>query len=327
MAHDLFSDTQDRSYLDYSKSVLGHLGEYYPNPLVVLQREITLSMDQGEMQHAENLLQDYERLSPGDPSILVDRARLEEMKGDLDAANRLLREAAATTPLSWSTRYKATSLAIRVGDVKTARNHIADALKLTPGNTLVLGQSGLVELLYGDLDLAISTYGKLLSRKRHRSYLVNLGLAMMLKERYDEAREKFVSALELQPGHRVAMLNLADVEMALGNREAALALYGEILNAQRASGSADAYGRMVEAQCLAHLGMKGEAVRMTLMALLRSEGDPEVAYQASLVYALAGDNESALVNAQAAIEGGMDKRWFSLPAFSSTSLPAMLGKE
>ena len=44
--------------------------------------------------------------------------------------------------------------------------------------------------------------------------------------------------------------------------------------------------------------------------------DPEILYAASLVYAVAGERESALVTAQRALEKGMQPRWFSIPAFA-----------
>jgi serine/threonine-protein kinase len=319
LAHDLFTDTDDTVYLDRSAELIDRLRLYHPNPTVVLQREITLATDRGEIGRAEQLLGRLTELSPGDPAVLMTQSRLAELRGDLTGATRLILEAAAVSPLPWKIRYRATTLAIRSGDVEAAQTHIAEVLKLTPDNTLVQGQSGLVELLYGDVDRAIGIYKQLLERKQHRSYRVNLGLALMLKESFQDARDEFARALDLQPEHRVAMLNLADAEMALGNRKRALDLYRNILELQqRRSGSGDASDKMVKAQCLAHLGQYSLAIEHTLGALTEALGDPEIAYQAALVYALAGEYESALVNARVALQGGMDSRWFKLPAFSNT---------
>ena len=74
---------------------------------------------------------------------------------------------------------------------------------------------------------------------------------------------------------------------------------------------------MIRAQCLAHLGRAREAVELTQGTLRQSGDDPEVVYQAALVYALAGDHASALVNAQIALDKGMQPRWFALPAFGA----------
>jgi serine/threonine-protein kinase len=86
---------------------------------------------------------------------------------------------------------------------------------------------------------------------------------------------------------------------------------------------------MVRAQCLVHLGRTRQAVELTQSTLRASGDDPEVLYDASLIYAQAGDRTSALVNAKLALEKGIQPRWFTLPAFgplrNDPELRAMLG--
>ena len=48
----------------------------------------------------------------------------------------------------------------------------------------------------------------------------------------------------------------------------------------------------------------------------RDPGNPEARYAASLVYCVAGERNSALVNAEAALRAGMEPRWFDLPWFA-----------
>ena len=314
LAHDLFTDTENTDYLQTATALLNRLRLYHPNRMAVVQREITLAIDRDQTAEAERLVQELTRYSPNDPIVFLALSRLAEHGGDLESAAKLATDAADAGPLTWGARYRAVKLAVRIGNVDLARFHIGEILKLTPGNTLALGQSGLVELLYGDLDRAIETYQGLLQRKRHRSYLVNLGLAWMLKGQYAQARDHFAQALEINPGHHVAMLNLADAELAVGNRARGYDLYQAILDDHSADGSASAL--MLEAQCLAHLGDYGAAIEGTLKALTRAPDDAEIAYQAALVHTLVGEFESARVNAGAALERGMDPRWFTLPAFA-----------
>ena len=51
-------------------------------------------------------------------------------------------------------------------------------------------------------------------------------------------------------------------------------------------------------------------------ALRRQPDHPGVAYEAALVYALLGDQASALWNAQRALELGVEPRWFAFPWFA-----------
>ena len=72
---------------------------------------------------------------------------------------------------------------------------------------------------------------------------------------------------------------------------------------------------MIKAQCLARLGRTREAVEITQRTLQQNPDDPEVLYLASLVYSLAGDRASALVNARLARDKGTQPRWFAIAAF------------
>jgi tetratricopeptide (TPR) repeat protein len=114
------------------------------------------------------------------------------------------------------------------------------------------------------------------------------------------------------------MLNLADAELALGHDAEARSLYSQALqhlSASEAAAGLAPSNQMAKAQCLAHLGKTREAVTLTQATLRESFDDAEIVYAASLVYAVAGDRESALVNAQSALAKGMQPRWFTLPAF------------
>jgi serine/threonine-protein kinase len=73
--------------------------------------------------------------------------------------------------------------------------------------------------------------------------------------------------------------------------------------------------QMMRAQCLARLGRPEAAVELALATLRRAPEEAEVAYQAALVFALAGEETSALVSVKRALELGVAPRWFSLPAF------------
>ena len=72
---------------------------------------------------------------------------------------------------------------------------------------------------------------------------------------------------------------------------------------------------MAKAQCLAHLGRPREAVELVQSALRESFDDPEILYAASLVYAVIGERQSALVSAKRALDKGIQPRWFTIAAF------------
>lgn len=327
LSHAAFSDTGDDSYVEVAKRILYRLERYHPNSILIMKKKLNVAIDSGDLSEAERVLQELNDHSPGSPRVLVARAQVAEHRGELKLALKFINEAASSLPMSWRAKYRAAAVAIRVGDLVSARRYISEVLDMTPGNTLALGQLGLAELLFGDVNRAIHIYDGLLERKQHRSYLVNLGLAYMLKGEVQAARESFLKAYDIEPDSPVVIINLADAEMAVGNRLEAVHLYREILEDKQRKSYRDAVDIVREAQCLAHLGEFDDAVERVLEALVHSPNDPEIAYQAALVYALAGESKSALINARAALRGGMDNRWFNLPVFSGTPLPALLEEE
>jgi tetratricopeptide (TPR) repeat protein len=70
-----------------------------------------------------------------------------------------------------------------------------------------------------------------------------------------------------------------------------------------------------QAQALAHLGRKTEAVTAIQRAIVAGPNNPEVAYGASLVYAVVGDTTSALASVERALSLSYNRLWFTLPWF------------
>jgi predicted Zn-dependent protease len=209
-------------------------------------------------------------------------------------------------------------LEIKTGRVADARRHLEELLARSPGNLWGLDKLGNLELLVGDPARAERLYLDMTRLQPQRSHYTNLGIARSLLGRNAEAVEAYRKALELAPGHVIVTINLADAELALGHEEEARTLYRQLLARLQASAAAaepSPLDRMIEAQCLAHLGRTREAVALAQRTLRQSFDDPEIVYYASLVYALAGDRASALVNAQSALEKGVQPRWFTIAAF------------
>jgi serine/threonine-protein kinase len=236
-----------------------------------------------------------------------------EAEGDLPRAIADFEAAVERSP-SWASLFRLAGLQMRAGRTGEARRRLEQLLERDPGNLWGLDKLGGLELLTGDPARAERIYLDLMRRQPHRSHAGNLGLARALLGHQAAAVEAYRQALALSPGHVTVLLNLADAELALGREGEARAHYAQAL--ARLEGLAlSPQDRMIRAQCLAHLGRAREAVELTQGTLRQSGDDPEVVYQAALVYALAGDHASALVNAKIALDKGIKPRWFALPAF------------
>ncbi|HKV12633.1 MAG TPA: tetratricopeptide repeat protein, partial [Thermoanaerobaculia bacterium] len=102
----------------------------------------------------------------------------------------------------------------------------------------------------------------------------------------------------------------------LGHPREAEALYRRIL-ASLPEGRLGPQESIQKAQCLARLGYTRQAVEIAQDAVRQSPDDPRILLLSAFVHHLAGDRSSALNNAQAALEKGIQPRWFTGSAFRS----------
>jgi tetratricopeptide (TPR) repeat protein len=287
-----------------------------PRPLVA---EVHLALEANQPEEAARLLARLEPLLAGDSQLQVLTGLVAASKGDLPRAIASLESAVRRDP-SWRNLFWLADFESRAGRVADARRHLEELLARSPGNLWGLDKLGNLELMAGDPARAERLYLEMIRLQPRRPFYTNLGLARSLLGRNAEALAAHQKALDLAPGHVYVMLNLADTQLALGQAGTARSLYRQVLErlaASEASTGLSPTDRMVKAQCLAHLGATREAVALVQRVLRESFDDPAILYAASLVYSLAGDRASALVNAESALEKGMQPRWFTLAAFGS----------
>jgi serine/threonine-protein kinase len=283
-----------------------------PRPLVARFAALT---HQGEWDRAGAVLDELARLTPGDPEVEFQRARLLEGRGDraagIAALERLIRRRPARHYLERLIRMQ-----YGAGRYADARTRLEALSRDYPEHLFPRSYLAQLELLYGEPARAESLYAQLVVRYSRVTYLSNLGLAQLLQARYDAAASSLTRALELSPEDAGVRLNLADCELLRGRVAEAEAIYRSILRRVSArTDSATWDSRLIEAQCLAHLGRGEESVAIAL-DVLRTEGEnADALFQSALIHALSGESTSATVHARRAIELGIQPRWFELPWF------------
>jgi serine/threonine-protein kinase len=327
VAYSLSQSTRDPAYLDRAARLLDETERMAPGDPRPLGYRFRLALARGRENEAEAALARLARLAPGDAEEPLLRARLAEQRGDVDGALDALRAAARRAP-SWRVLFALADLEYRNGEIAPARRHLETLLERSPDNLWGLQKLAEVELMAGDLDRAERIYRGLVQRAPLRSNYTNLGLARFLNGRADEAVAAYRKALEIDPGHVTVTINLADAELSRGRLEEARALYAQALAALDASSAASTLGpqdRMLQAQCLAHLGRTREAVKLAESTLRQNPNNPEVLYLGSLVYGLTGERMSSLINAESALAHGVQPRWFSIhPLRNDPEMRALL---
>jgi tetratricopeptide (TPR) repeat protein len=269
------------------------------------------------LAEAEEALGRLDRLLPGDVRVLEKHAFLANAQGEPDKALALMREAVRSNP-SVKRLYNLAQMEIQQGRFAEAREHLDVLLRRSPGNNLGRSLLATIELSHGDLGRAVKLYEDLVRKSPGLTELSNLGLGYFALERYAEAVRIYKQALEKAPGNPAFLLNLADSYWMMGDAGSASATYRKVLDAVAADLAAGLPAMLtVKGQALAHLGRGTEAVAAVQEALRLAPNQGSVAYEASLVYAVLGEQSSALVNARKALELGYEARWFDFPWFQS----------
>ena len=283
----------------------------------LLEVEFRIALQTNQAQ-APEILAEMEIRSPHDARIGVLRSQLLERQGYRKEALKQLTEATNAKP-SWRNLLSLAQMEKRNGLPDKARDHAQKALDTAPGKLRPQELLAEIELDYGDLLEAVSRFRALINVSPRRNPLTNLATALTLLGKYSEAEEIYRRALKLDPYHPVVLLDLADVESELHQTDDAQKHYASalrLINEIEKSAALTVQDSMIRAQCLARLGYPQEARDVAERALRRSPGDPEVILQAAMVFSLIEDRLNALVQTRNAIAGGIQKHWFTGPAFS-----------
>ncbi|MFY9823707.1 MAG: protein kinase [Thermoanaerobaculia bacterium] len=314
-----FESTKEVAYREQALALIQEAQRLAPNDSRPLEVQFDVELAGDQPQVAAATLKQLESLLPGDPRVFLWRAAFAEREGRMDEALSALRSAAERFP-SWRNLFALADLEARTGHVDDARQHLRKLLAASPNNVWALTQLARIELLFGDLKNAEQIFQELIAKAPERNNFTNLGVIRVLLGRYEEAIAAFHKALALDPGQVDVTLNLAEAELALGRTREAQEHFQEVLRdieKNRPPGGLSVDASMTQAQCLAHLGRKREAVEITQKALRQNADDLNVLQSAPLVYALAGERNSALVNIKNALDKGVKAYWFNLPAFNS----------
>ena len=283
-----------------------------PNVLVSL---FYTALEAGDLRRAEETLKDLERLAPGDVAVPELRSGLLLARGQTREAIALMR-----TEVGRRASYKRlVSLGViefQQGEIAAGRSHLEESLRLAPGNFDALSALGQLELQSGDPGRAREIYQVLVRRSPRVAEVSNLGLANLLTGHYPEAAEAFREVVRQEPRNPLLVLNLADASLLLGRKEEAESLYREAVRLiGQDSHAVGPQFLTAKAQALAHLGRGVEAVTAIRDALRLAPESGAPAFEAATVYALLGEETSAISNAEAALANGCGASWFTLPWF------------
>ena len=311
----LHHETSDGAFLEEAVE-LGSLAQSLaPERSEVLFLRLRLDLAAGRLDQAEERLSRLRALAPGDPELLHHRVELLFARGDLQGAFALARRNAQRHP-SWRNLYRYAALASRLGKLDLAREVLSGVLERIPEHHDAMELLARIEMIDGRLERAAALYEALVRRGAGPIELGNLGNLLLLLGRPAAAAKTFRRLLEVTPSDPRSLLNLADARALAGEAAEAQGLYRRVLEELEAHPPAvESQSLTVRSQALVHLGRTQEAVAAAHEALRRAPEDSHVAYEAALVFTLAGERNSALVTFDQAMKLGFDRVWFRYPWF------------
>jgi tetratricopeptide (TPR) repeat protein len=307
--------TRDVQKLDHALGLVNEARRVAPVESSPLDAMFSVALNAGRLDEAEEALNALEQSRPGDARTLQQRALLSEQRGDRRKALELQRAAAERHP-SAKLLMDLANLEMRLGEIPAARRTLEKLLQRLPehpGGETLMAQ---LELEAGRPAQAAELYARLAQRRPGFAELSNLGVTQLLLGRYGESAASLRRAVALSPKSASAVLNLADAEALQGRRSEAHALYLRVLELvakDPAPGFWQTLSIKAQAQC--HLGKASESAASIQQAVVAAPDNPEVAFEASLVYTVIGDAASALASTKRALDSGWDRHWFSLPWF------------
>ena len=186
-------------------------------------------------------------------------------------------------------------------------------LELSPDDYFALRLFASIALSEGNLENAIDTYKRVLERNPQSENYSNLGLAYMLRSDYMLANSLFNQAVKQSPNHPVPLLNLADSEKLLGKRGEANRYYQQVI--KLLENKDDWESQLLKAQAYTHLGYFEQGISALDQARFAVPDNAEVMFNAALIYTLAGESISAVVQTEKALNKGIGTIWFHLPWF------------
>ena len=203
----------------------------------------------------------------------------------------------------------------RLGNLVEAESALNKMLETVPNHHGANQLQANIWLLQGRLSLAIEKYKKLVQGRRSSRDLTNLSLAYAFNKQYDKSLEFAQKALAINPKQPFNLLNLADIEMIVGDKELAKSHYQEVIDILIGKNEVKYLTNL--AQAYGQLNQQSLAIETLNKAQLLAPKNSEVSYASTVVYSLLNEKTSAIHYAKLALENNIGVVFFNLPWFDS----------
>ncbi len=307
-----YDDTGEPSFAEAALRALDAAPASAGDPMPLHRARLDIALELGDYAAADRELEALR--ARGAPDLLLQRlsGKRHSYAGDFAEAEAHFQRALDIRPTR-ALLYQAAVNYYHWQHFAEAEALLDRSLALYPDDHDALNVRGLIHLQAGEMARAIADFEASLALHVDPTPLSNLGLAYLLQRDYPRSREFFQQVYRQDAGSPIFLINLADAESLLGNRETADALYREVIDSQeRELAFVDLRAL---SQAYAQLGQYERAIATLKRIGENRRGGAETHFTAALVYALAQQDIAAVVEVEQALNAGYGAIWFTLPWF------------
>ena len=311
-ALNLYIDSKDQGYFKRLNTVLNNAPPEYKYSAYEAVDRFWLASDMGDTNLANKQIIEAKNRGADALTILELEAYMFFGNGQYEQAALSYKRAFNLRP-STNLLYNTAFSYWRLGDLVEAESALNKMLETVPNHHGANQLQANIWLLQGRLSLAIEKYKKLVQGRRSSRDLTNLSLAYAFNKQYDKSLEFAQKALAINPKQPFNLLNLADIEMIVGDKELAKSHYQEVIDILIGKNEVKYLTNL--AQAYGQLNQQSLAIETLNKAQLLAPKNSEVSYASTLVYSLLNEKTSAIHYAKLALENNIGVVFFNLPWF------------
>ncbi|WP_064791666.1 serine/threonine-protein kinase [Shewanella woodyi] len=311
-ALNLYADTNDVKYIEGIVNLINQSPPEYRYSVEQAIDQFAIAITTNEFEQAEKQLT-IAKQRGADETVLI------ELQAYFFLASNQLEHAISTYQKALSLR-PSTKLLYNLAlsywwqsDSIHTKKTLKTLLSINPKHYFANQLLADVALFEGDIEQAITLYTPLVESNKQSTDISNLGLSYALSGKYQKSLEMAQLAVDTSPNHPNKILNLADIQLILGNTSQAYDHYKQVLRLNQEVDNRSAW--LQKAQAYVHIGDHQAAIKALNQLKKMSPDDGEVFFVAALIYTRIGEHISALSQVEEALNSNIGAVWFNLPWF------------
>jgi tetratricopeptide (TPR) repeat protein len=291
-----FQIGKDRAFLSVADKNAALALQYNPESSKGALARAVFDLESGNTQQAVDGFAKAMRLDPGNPQILIYKARAYTDVAQPQKAEEVYREITRQRPNYWPAYNDLGSALYRQTKYLEAAAEFAKAAAVAPRVALPLANQGTMYLLLKQDKDAEDAFRRSLDRAPNEFAYSNLGSIVFKQGNYEGAKDFYRKALDLNPRNFRTWRNIADCYAMLGDSRRQMEAYGkaaETLSESLRVNPKPGANWVTLAFCHAKLGRRGDA-EADLKAADERGLDQRAQFTKAQTLAVLGREEEAL---------------------------------